>query len=471
MAQLSFAQNNNWTYATMETEGANEISTNNSEAIQILQTNNDISAVYVNLDYVEVLKGRSLHGPGFVKQNDKQSALNSLNFIPNYNKNVLDFTITEDAFVSQCLNSVDHVKIGETIVDLENYGTRFHSQPSGIQAAVDLQNRWQTMATNANRTDVLVEAFPHNFSNQNSVIVTIPGSEFPDEIVIIGAHLDSGDNWNQTNAPGANDNASGIATITEAYRVLLANDFKPKRTVQIMAFAAEEVGLLGSMDIAELYSNQNKNVLGITVFDMVNYHGSEDDVFLVSDPQYISAELNVFYVELMEHYNASGAHKLTYQHSECGYACGDHVSWAVNGFMAAYPFETSEDQDEFYPFYHTPNDTFASMNNDATHSAKFVKLALEFLIEIAKTNNMNTTDLNKNSMQVVVRKNQLLYEIPTNEKLNSFQIVNTQAQVVTNRNSINSSGSVDISHFPSGVYIAIAKNQNGETFTQKFIKK
>jgi leucyl aminopeptidase len=51
-------------------------------------------------------------------------------------------------------------------------------------------------------------------------------------------------------APGADDNASGIATITETIRVLMSNGFQPKKTLKFMAYAAEEVGLLGSKEIA-----------------------------------------------------------------------------------------------------------------------------------------------------------------------------------------------------------------------------
>ena len=52
-------------------------------------------------------------------------------------------------------------------------------------------------------------------------------------------------------APGADDDASGIATLTEVIRVALANGWKPKRTVKFMGYAAEEVGLRGSNAIAQ----------------------------------------------------------------------------------------------------------------------------------------------------------------------------------------------------------------------------
>ena len=209
---------------------------------------------------------------------------------------ILNFTIDQDDFVNSLLGQVNEQNIGNTIVTLENYGTRYHTKSSGVQASHDILSWWQALVDDAGRTDITVEAFNHNFTNQISVILTIPGSENPDEIVIVGGHLDCGDYWIQNNAPGADDNASGIATLTEALRVLLANDFHPKKTVQFMAYAAEEVGLFGSADIAQTYKNQSKNVLGVLQFDMTNYKGSSFDVGINSDQQHVSAELNLFLI-------------------------------------------------------------------------------------------------------------------------------------------------------------------------------
>ncbi len=74
-----------------------------------------------------------------------------------------------------------------------------------------------------------------------NVIGTIPGTEFPDEYVILGAHLDSYDC-----ATGAVDDASGVAPMMEAAHMLMQAGAKPKRTIMIQLYAGEERGLLGS---------------------------------------------------------------------------------------------------------------------------------------------------------------------------------------------------------------------------------
>lgn len=75
----------------------------------------------------------------------------------------------------------------------------------------------------------------------HNVIGEIKGTEFPDEYVVIGAHLDSYDI-----ATGGVDDGSGIAPTMEAARLIMASGAKPKRTILIMLFAAEEYGLVGS---------------------------------------------------------------------------------------------------------------------------------------------------------------------------------------------------------------------------------
>ena len=74
-----------------------------------------------------------------------------------------------------------------------------------------------------------------------NVIAEIPGSDLKDEVVMIGAHLDS---WH--GGSGATDNGTGVATCMEAMRILKKLNLKPRRTIRIGLWGAEEQGLLGS---------------------------------------------------------------------------------------------------------------------------------------------------------------------------------------------------------------------------------
>ena len=96
-----------------------------------------------------------------------------------------------------------------------------------------------------------------------NVIADIPGTEWPDQYVIVGGHLDSWDG-----ATGATDNAAGCATTLEAARILMAAEVKPKRTIRFMLWSGEEQGLLGSRAFVEKHQNDvSENVSAVFVHD------------------------------------------------------------------------------------------------------------------------------------------------------------------------------------------------------------
>jgi len=86
-----------------------------------------------------------------------------------------------------------------------------------------------------------------------NVLAEIPGSDLADEIVMIGGHFDS-----EPSGTGATDNASGCAIVMEAMRILAAIDAKPRRTIRLALWGAEEVGLLGSRGYVQKHLGDRK---------------------------------------------------------------------------------------------------------------------------------------------------------------------------------------------------------------------
>jgi len=84
--------------------------------------------------------------------------------------------------------------------------------------------------------------------NQYDTIAEIPGTDKKDEIVMLGAHLDS---WHA--GTGATDNGAGTIVMMEAVRILKALDIKPRRTIRIGLWSGEEEGLLGSQGYVEAH--------------------------------------------------------------------------------------------------------------------------------------------------------------------------------------------------------------------------
>jgi leucyl aminopeptidase len=288
------------------------------------------------------------------------------------------YTLDQQSVVTPLMPLVKEGNLRATISGMAAFNNRYYTSDTGVQAAQWLQGRWREIA--ARIPGASVSLYAHDGWSQPSVILTIPGSERPDEIVVLGGHLDSINGWGDesSRAPGADDNASGIAVLTETARLLADSGFRPQRTIQFMGYAAEEVGLRGSQDIAEKYASSGKKVVGVIQYDMSNFKGSDEEIFLLTD--HVDAGLSAFTGKLIDTYV-----KVRRSTTECGYACSDHASWESQGFPAAMAFEASFDG--MNHAIHTDRDTLQTSGGDASHSVPFTKLAVAFAVELAKASN------------------------------------------------------------------------------------
>ena len=285
------------------------------------------------------------------------------------------YAIDNQTTVNAILPTMQASNIAQTIIDMSNFANRYYRTTNGANASNWLAQKWTSMA--AGRSDISVAQFTHSGYNQKSVIMTINGTDNGSEVIVMGGHLDSinmSGNGETSRSPGADDDASGIASLTEAVRAMIASGYKPRRTIKIMGYAAEEAGLLGSKDIAANFKANNINVVGVIQLDMTNYRGSAKDVWIYTD--YTDSQQNNFLASLMSNYLPT----VTVGYSSCGYACSDHASWQNQGFPASIPFETLMGEDN--PYIHTANDTYANSGNQADHALKFAKLAAAYAVEL-----------------------------------------------------------------------------------------
>ena len=112
-------------------------------------------------------------------------------------------------------------ELPEAFLTTESYGLIWRLLKRGpVEIEIDLKNTF---------SDGEVEVY--------NTVAEIPGSEKPDEVVIIGGHIDS---WDL--GTGATDNGTGIMAVLEAARALKAVGVKPKRTIRFVLFSGEEAG-------------------------------------------------------------------------------------------------------------------------------------------------------------------------------------------------------------------------------------
>lgn len=102
-----------------------------------------------------------------------------------------------------------------------------------------------------------------------NLIGEIRGSARPDEVVLLGAHIDS---WDV--GPGASDDAAGCIAVMEAMRLLQASGLVPRRTVRAVLFTAEEYGLAGAKE----YQRRHRGERHVAAFETDFGMGAPDAI-------------------------------------------------------------------------------------------------------------------------------------------------------------------------------------------------
>lgn len=126
----------------------------------------------------------------------------------------------------------------------EHYNRMYRICQRSIPVTVEIEVR--------NRIGATVE-------KANNVVGEIVGGDLKDQVVMIGAHLDT---WHAS--PNASDNTSGVAVMLEAMRILKAIDAKPRRTIRVALWGGEEQGLHGSREYVLKHFGDPATPKGVT---------------------------------------------------------------------------------------------------------------------------------------------------------------------------------------------------------------
>ena len=176
---------------------------------------------------------------GFVAHESREAAFQAvareLALVPE--APLVEYTIDNGPVVQTLMSGIQEANVRSTITSLAAFFTRYHTTQTGQESANWIRNQWAGFAQG--RSDVTVQLFAHPTATtpQPSVILTIQGTTLPSEVVVLGAHQDSINGGASGRAPGADDDASGVASLSEVIRVALANGYRPARTVKFMAYA------------------------------------------------------------------------------------------------------------------------------------------------------------------------------------------------------------------------------------------
>lgn len=246
-------------------------------------------------------------------------------------------------FISNLINQTNTSRIEDNIEYLQSHKTRYIGTEGNNETTIWLKNKFDSFDLNT-----YYQNFSYEGKNLSNVIAYHEGrnEEKEDETIILSAHFDSINNEGvNLSAPGADDDASGIAAVIESARILSKYDFN--RTIIFCAWNAEEVGLIGSRYFTENMYKTEWEIKGVYNFDMVGYSSNGHDIKIHSN-----------------HYSESLLDAMTDMDKKLDLTVNitpvtedleirsDHYSFWVKGYKACLLIEET-----FNPHYHTANDT------------------------------------------------------------------------------------------------------------------
>lgn len=217
---------------------------------------------------------------------------------------------------------------------------------------------------------VFFQPFKYAGIDTQNIIGVKRGTTRPNEIVVIGAHMDS-TSPDRANAPGCVDNGSGSDAVMMA--ALAFANITTDRTIHFILFGAEEQGLVGSKYYVNNLQNNGYNVVSALIMDMIGYSSRYFGVKLETS----SSAANINLVSKMESNVKSYGPNLTYVRSY-NYFGSDHVPFIDSGIPC---FLAIEQDDTNYPGYHKTTDKVSYLN--VNQSVEITKAIVGTLFDLA----------------------------------------------------------------------------------------
>lgn len=322
-----------------------------------------------------------------------------------------EYNLGEIGYIKSLVDKISEVEIKSLLVDLEQYGTRYSPSQGNFKAAQYIKEKFLSCGIQ----DVRLEKFSYFnelsdlYEETQNVIASKKGRRIPEKIVIVGGHFDTisrraddgrTSELNKENpAPGTDDNATGVATVLTAARILSPHDFDC--TLRFVAFSAEEQGLFGSVHYAAECARKKEDIIALINVDMIGHQDQEpEDIDIFANHE------SVWLLDLLvNNIPVFAPGLLAYRIVDDSYDGSDHGPFWNNGYSAVCFME------DYYPsnrFYHTPKDTIGTV--DLAFTLKSVKLIVGTLAELAGIQMKNGESGSDDLTRADLRSKEIVWE-------------------------------------------------------------
>ena len=354
----------------------------------------------------------------------------------------------ENPLIRQLMDQVSKDSLYAVIDHLQSYHTRRWDSKMVYEAQDWLFGQFEGMDFD--------KVFLHDFQfvyhdtlreTSDNVIAVQRGTLYPDEYVAFGAHYDSYNNNpghpDSLRAPGADDNASGMASVLEVARLLSRCKFE--RSILYCGWAAEEAGLIGSDAFARDCAEQLIDIVGYFNLDMIGYLKEDSDI-----------HVNLLYTtqdSTLANYVNSFSHvyfpEMPIWQSWLTWGDSDYSSFNRNGYAS---IQTFEDTHFSSPYIHTPNDILGVSVNSMDQVNRYTELNLGLVATLAGLISSGVDDVTSPSLTV--------YPNPVGETLTikgvpmrQVEVFNMMGQRVLNKTCHESVTQLDVTSLAAGIYV------------------
>ena len=265
------------------------------------------------------------------------------------------------------LEQVSQDSMYATVAFLQAYRNRIWNTENAFAASDWIKSRFDALGLET-------EQQPFTYYGENAapnVIAIQRGTLYPDTYVVCGSHLDSYSF--DAECPGADDNATGVASVLESVRLLSQYDFD--YSIIYCAFGCEEMGLVGSDAYSTRCRQQNMDIIGYFNNDMNGYlYGNEVHIHQIYPNS--SEPCGAFYRNVGQVYFP----EMVIEKKNFSAGDSDHTSFNQNGYQGIYPFE---DVNHYSPYIHTFADTIGLSVNSWLMPQRYCQMNIACLAEVA----------------------------------------------------------------------------------------
>ena len=350
-----------------------------------------------------------------------------------------DFPVVteENAVIREMMNQVNMDSLEATVQHLQDYQNRIWNSQNAFNASDWIAGRMAALGLEVEQQPFYASTWTGSGQAAPNVIGIQRGTLYPDTYVVCGSHFDSFSYeamYGGGACPGADDNATGVASVLESARIMTQYDFE--YSIIYCAYGCEEMGLYGSEAYASRCQQEGMEILGYFNNDMNGYlYGDQIHIDCIY-PNSV-APIGDYYMNVGSVYFP----ELPIRHVNFSEGDSDHTSFNNHGYMGIYPFE---DYENYSPYIHHTNDLIGISVNSFEMSQQYCRMNIGCLAELANP---------------VIDDNVIVVD-ELDEEIVRYEVYDLMGRIVNK----------DVNNLESGIYIVRYTTKRGNVLTKKITK-